>query len=75
MTINKVIIYESDINNRQQKFDEEIGKLKLIPGIFSKDLNYLALLFSVICDELKNPSKWGRRRKVKEVKVTRKSLF
>ena len=41
-------MYESDIHNRQQKFD---GKLKLIPGIFSKDLNYL---FSVICDELKN---------------------
>jgi len=62
------ILYESDINNRQQKFD---GKLKLIPVIFSKDFK----LFSVICDELKNPSQWGRRRKVKEVKVTRKSLF
>jgi hypothetical protein len=48
VTRKKVIIYESDIHNRQQKFD---GKLKLIPGIFSKDLNYL---FSVICDELKN---------------------
>ena len=32
--------------------------------------------FSVICDELKKDlSQWDRKRKVKEVKVTKKSPF